>query len=238
MILHDLETGDAGAGLGGSRTGRKSIDSDAVRSQVKGKIPDDIVECGLGHTHELVAGNDLFAGIIGHGQNAAAPVLHERERAPGQRNQRIRADIHSQGKIRTRDVHKTLPKRRWRGIRNRVNQIVQMPELLPDLIEQPFNLFVLTHIALGNQRIIQLVGDISHHTPDSPTLNGEGNPRAAVVEHLGDGPADGIFVQHPRNQGGFPGEVKQACHVFSTINHCPSGDYCPVNRGSRFSTKD
>ena len=101
-----------------------------MRSQVKGKIPEDIVERRFGNTHQLIARDDLFAGVIGHGQNAPATVLHERESTMGQRDKRIRADVHGQGEIRARDVNETLPKRRWRGIRNRVNKIIQVPKLL------------------------------------------------------------------------------------------------------------
>ena len=113
-----------------------------------------------------------------------------------QSDQGVGTDVHGQGKIRPLNVHKSILKRLRGGIRNRVDQEVDMAKFLAQLTEQTFNLFIFAHIAFEDERMNELFRNIAHHASDGLTLNGKGNPCASVIKHFSNRPTDGILIKH------------------------------------------
>ena len=77
---------------GVERAGRHGVDADGVGPEVVGQLGDLVLKSGLGGTHDVVAGEDALGGLEGERDDAAA-VGHERRAVPGNREERVCADV-------------------------------------------------------------------------------------------------------------------------------------------------
>ena len=63
-------------------------------TELKREIASSRLKRGLGNTHDVVAGDDLFCAVIGHSHNRSAAILrHLVLSTPGHRGQGVRADV-------------------------------------------------------------------------------------------------------------------------------------------------
>ena len=115
-------------------------------------------EAGLGNAHEVVAGRDLLAAVVGHVDDRAAGrifafagLLHERQRSTGHRDQRVgrgvdRVLVHvPRGLVEHVRAEVVLV-----GERDRVDDEVQRLVILLPLIENGLDRFVIVRIT-GHQ---------------------------------------------------------------------------------------
>ena len=90
---------------------------------------------------------------------------------------------------------------------HRVQQQMQLAELLADRLEDAGDLLVLGHIAGQDQRVgAERAGQFLDVFLEAFALVGEGELRARLVPGLRDGPGDGAFVGDAEDDSEFSSE--------------------------------
>src|SRR3989337_2247994 len=93
-VEYVLEAADTCRGKCLYGPGRDRVDPYSLWAEVSGKIEGAGLERGLGHAHDMVVVDYLFASIIAHGYHRALPACHQRGGGPGKGYEGERAYVH------------------------------------------------------------------------------------------------------------------------------------------------
>src|SRR5712691_2470808 len=91
-LEHVAETGDAARGQRFDGTGGDGVDANILGAEIVGEIAHRGFQRGFGYAHDVVARDNFFRSVVGEGDDAAAGS-HQRERAAGDGDERIDADV-------------------------------------------------------------------------------------------------------------------------------------------------
>src|SRR5262245_6785659 len=95
MLLEHIGKTSDGAGRGGfDRPGRNSVDTDAERSVVVGKIAYTVFQRSFGKGHDVVVRDNTRTGHVREGEYAALVCGHERGSTLGHGYQGVGTDVH------------------------------------------------------------------------------------------------------------------------------------------------
>jgi hypothetical protein len=100
-----------------------------------------------------------------------------------------------------------------------MDQVVNTPCGRADLSVHTGNLFVFADVTLDDQRIVELAEDIAHEPADRLALDGERDASTSVVQILGYGPGNRVFIKHADYQRGLVGEVEKTADAVLRITH-------------------
>ena len=175
------------------------VDADALGPEVHREIAHDRLQGGLRDAHHVVVGDHLLGAVVGQREHAAA-LRHERLRGPGERDERVRRDVHGEGEAIAGGVREVpvelLPLRERDAVDEDVERAVaRLPgaEHASDVV-----------VALDVARLHEVRADARRERLD-PLLDehlggAEPHRRALLMERLGDAPCDGVVVGHPEDE--------------------------------------
>src|SRR5215471_536801 len=94
LLEHIGKTSDSTGRGSFNRPGRNSVDADAERSEVIGKIAHTVLQRSFGKGHDVVVGDDTLAGHVRQGKHTALVGRHERDGTPGHCYEGVGTDVH------------------------------------------------------------------------------------------------------------------------------------------------
>src|SRR3989441_4519809 len=183
---------------------RDRVRSDLTGSELRGQVTDLRLESGLRDRHHVVAGDDPVDGVIGHGEDAAAPGgREERGGMAGDGDQRVRADVQGEGVAAAGNLWERAREILAGGKRDAVRDGVQAAPAVLQAGKDGLDLLVVLHIARerGKRGVSAYGVEQGVEVLFQPlALVGERQGGPFTVKRAGDAPGDAALVGDAHDQ--------------------------------------
>ena len=209
---HVAQVADASGGQGLDGAGGDGVDADVAGAEVGGEVTDGGFEAGLGYSHHVVVGDDLFGGVKTHGHNAAA-IGHQRGGSAGDGDERVDADVKGDAEALAGAVDELAAQLLGGGEGHGVDEDVELAVLLLEGCEEGVDLGVVGDVALEAGGAGQLVDQAFGLKAQALVLIANGQGCASLLQFLGDAPGDGTLVGQPEDYGRLTGQIDHACLI-------------------------
>ena len=170
------------------------IDPDPFWPQVVRQITHARFQRRLGHTHDIVMGNNLFRSHIRHSKNRTLAPFHQRGCMARQNHQRISAHVQCQVKSLAARLNIGIGEIFFGGIGDSMDQDVQPAPFFAQSIEDLIDLLIFGDVARKDDLRPNPLCQRSYPLFQNFARVGKGELRALPVERLGNRPGDAPFV--------------------------------------------
>ena len=215
MLFHAgedvLQAGDGGSGQGLDGAGAQGIDAHALFAQVVGQVAHGGFQSGLGHAHDVVAGDDLGGTVVGHGQHRRT-VMQQGFESAADAGEGVGGDVQGQMETGARRIQETAAQVFTVGKGHGVDQDVHLAPLFLDQVGRGLDLGVVGHVTLEGELASQFFAQGLNTFFDGVAHIVEGKAGALFLEGIGDAVSDALVVGQAQDQGFF--SLKQ--HVVSS----------------------
>lgn len=206
-----LQTGDGGSGQGLDGAGAQGIDAHALFAQVVGQVAHGSFQSGLGHAHDVVAGDDLGGTVVGHGQHRRT-VMQQGLESAADAGEGVGGDVQGQMETGARRIQEAAAQVFTVGKGHGVDQDVHLAPLFLDQVGGGLDLGVVGHVTLEGELASQFFAQGLNTLFDGVAHIVESKAGALFLEGIGDAVSDALVVGQAQDQGFF--SLKQ--HVISS----------------------
>lgn len=193
------EVGNAGSGKGLDGTGADGVDADILGAEVNGKVTHRSFQRGLGHTHDVVVGDDLLGAVVCHGQDGAAGC-HQRFKGMTEGSQRIGGDVESHVEAVAGCLDEAMGQIFTIGEGNGVDKDIDTAPLFLHKSCGCGNLLIAGHITGEGEFAAKFFGDGKNPFVDGFSDIAEGESGSLLSEFAGDTIGDAFRIGDPKDE--------------------------------------